>query len=197
MTTIPYTVETRPDTGVNNVKLGIWLFLASEVMLFGGLFSAYALVRTAAPAWPAGWTVLSVPLGAANTLVLIASSVTMVLAWVALQRRDLTEYWLFMSLTVLLGIVFVIVKAFEYADKFEHGLRPASSMFLAVYFTLTGVHALHVASGVLVNSYLLATGAAMWARAPDQLTNRVEAAGLFWHFVDIVWIFLFPLLYLL
>lgn len=195
--TIPYTVEARPDTGVTNVKLGIWLFLASEVMLFGGLFSAYVLLRTTATDWPQGWTVLSVPLGAANTLVLIASSVTMVLSWVALTRQDVAEYWLFMGLTVLLGLVFLAVKAFEYADKIEHGLRPASSIFLAVYFTLTGVHALHVASGVAANSYLLATGAAMWAREPERLTNRVEAAGLFWHFVDIVWIFLFPLLYLL
>jgi heme/copper-type cytochrome/quinol oxidase subunit 3 len=197
MMEIPYTVEARPETGVTNVKLGIWLFLASEVMLFGGLFSAYVLLRTGAPAWPPGWTILSVPLGAANTLVLIASSVTIVMAWLALEDRDVTEYWLFMGLTVLLGVVFLVVKAFEYADKFEHGLGPASSMFLGVYFTLTGVHALHVASGVVVNAYLLASGAALWARAPVQLTNRVEAAGLFWHFVDIVWIFLFPLLYLL
>jgi len=194
---IPYSVTPRPDTGLGNTKLGIWLFLASEVMLFGGLFSAYVLLRMGAPGWPHGWAILNIPLGALNTGVLITSSVTMVLSWVALKEKDLSRFWLWMGFTVLLAVMFLGIKLFEYADKFEHGLFPSSSTFMALYFTLTGLHALHVVGGLIANTYLLASGFTMWEREPLRLTNRVEAAGLYWHFVDIVWIFLFPVLYLL
>ncbi len=194
---IPYSTTARPDTGVTNSKLGIWLFLASEVMLFGSLFSAYVLLRVGAPSWPHGWAIMNVPLGALNTAVLITSSVTMVLAWVALKERDLSRYWLWMGFTVLLGVMFLSIKAFEYADKFQQGLYPSTNTFMGLYFTLTGLHALHVAAGVVVNTWLLGAGFTMWERDPDRLTHRVEAAGLYWHFVDIVWIVLFPLLYLL
>src|SRR4029078_189879 len=97
---IPYTTYVRPDTGLTNPKLGIWLFLASEVMLFGSLFSSYALLRSGAPSWPKQWEVLNVPLAALNTVVLIASSVTMVLAWAALKNKNVQRYRLFMGLTL-------------------------------------------------------------------------------------------------
>src|SRR3954469_2430275 len=103
---IPYTVRPRPDTGLTNPKLGIWLFLASEVMLFGSLFSAYALLRSGAPTWPRQSDVLSVPLAALNTVVLIASSVTMVLAWVSLKNKSLERYRRFMGLTIAGGAIF-------------------------------------------------------------------------------------------
>lgn len=196
-TLIPYTVEARPDTGLNNVKIGIWLFLASEVMLFGGLFAAYILLRNGAAQWPLGASILSVPMAAANTLVLISSSVTMVMSWASLVRRDFGKFRLFMGLTVLLGLVFMGIKSTEYATKFHHELFPRTSTFLAIYFTLTGLHALHVLSGMVVNAYLWGPGSAMWKSEPLRFINRVEAAGLFWHFVDLVWIFLFPVLYLL
>lgn len=194
---IPYTVEARPDTGLNNVKIGIWLFLASEVMLFGALFASYILLRVGAESWPEGMEVLNVPLATLNTIVLIGSSVTMVMAWASLMRRDFGKYRLYMGSTVLLGFVFLVVKAFEYGSKFEHHLYPSTSTFLAIYFTLTGLHALHVMGGMAVNAYFWGPGAKMWKTAPEQFTNRVETAGLFWHFVDLVWIFLFPVLYLL
>lgn len=194
---IPYTVEARPDTGLNNVKIGIWLFLASEVMLFGALFASYILLRVGAESWPEGMDVLNVPLATLNTIVLIGSSVTMVMAWASLMRRDFGKYRLYMGSTVLLGFVFLVVKAFEYGSKFEHHLYPSTSTFLAIYFTLTGLHALHVMGGMAVNAYFWGPGAKMWKTAPEQFTNRVETAGLFWHFVDLVWIFLFPVLYLL
>jgi len=196
-TLIPYTVEARPDTGLNNVKIGIWLFLASEVMLFGGLFAAYILLRGGSANWPMGSSILSVPLAATNTLVLISSSVTMVMSWASLMRRDFGKFRLFMGLTVLLGLVFMGIKSTEYMTKFHHGLFPRTSTFLAIYFTLTGLHALHVLGGMIVNAYLWGPGSAMWKSEPRRFTNRVEAAGLFWHFVDLVWIFLFPVLYLL
>lgn len=197
MMEIPYTVEPRPDTGVNNVKLGIWLFLASEVMLFGALFASYILLRTGATEWPHGADFLSIPMATFNTFVLIASSVTMVMAWASLMRRDLSWYRLYMGGTILLGLVFLVVKYFEYTEKFHHGLYPATNTFLAIYFTMTGLHALHVLGGTLVNAYLWGPGAKMWETRPEQFTNRVEGAGLFWHLVDLIWIFLFPILYLL
>ena len=199
-TAIPYTVEARPDTGLNNVKIGIWLFLASEVMLFGALFASYILLRVGAPpdTWPVhGAVYLNVPLATVNTAVLISSSVTMVMAWASLMRKDLGKYRLYMGGTVLLGLVFLGIKYVEYTTKFHHHLFPETNTFLAIYFTLTGLHALHVLSGMVYNAYLLGPGSKMWHTAPRQFTNRVEAAGLFWHFVDLVWIFLFPVLYLL
>ena len=194
---IPYTTEVRPDTGLTNPKLGIWLFLASEVMLFGSLFSSYALLRSGAASWPKQYEVLNVPLAALNTVVLIASSVTMVLAWVSLKQKNLARYRLFMGLTLAGGAIFLIVKAIEYSEKFSHGLYPATNNFLGLYFTLTGLHALHVIVGMIVNAYFWGPGAKLWDKNPVWFTNRVEHAGLFWHFVDLVWIFLFPTLYLL
>lgn len=194
---IPYTVEVRPDTGLNNVKIGIWLFLASEVMLFGALFASFILLRVGSLEWPLGSTILNVPLATLNTFILIASSVTMVMSWASLMRKDIGKYKLYMGLTVLCGLAFLVIKYLEYSDKLHHGLTPASSTFLAIYFTMTGLHALHVLGGTAINSYLLGPGLKLWRSNPAQFTNRVEAAGLFWHLVDLIWIFLFPSLYLL
>jgi heme/copper-type cytochrome/quinol oxidase subunit 3 len=111
--------------------------------------------------------------------------------------KKFDKYRLFMGLTILLGLIFLVVKIFEYKSKFAHDLSPSESTFLAIYFTLTGLHALHVIGGLIVNSYFWGPGSKMWLSKPDQFINRIEIAGLYWHFVDIVWIFLFPTLYLL
>lgn len=194
---LPYTTEVRPDTGLTNPKLGIWLFLASEVMLFGSLFAAYVLLRVGAAAWPDQSAVLSVPLATLNTVILIASSGTMVLAWASLKNGRWPGFRVYMGLTLLLGALFLVVKAFEYYGKLSQGMVPATSNFLGLYFTLTGLHALHVVAGLIVNAYLWLPGARLWRSHPVLYTNRVEIAGLYWHFVDLVWIFLFPVLYLL
>jgi heme/copper-type cytochrome/quinol oxidase subunit 3 len=194
---IPYVVDTRPDTGLNNGKIGIWLFLASEVMLFGALFATYILLRVGAPTWPHGSTILNVPLATFNTVVLISSSVTMVMAWASVMRRRFAAYRGYMGATVLLGGVFLVVKYFEYTAKFHHDLFPRTNTFLAIYFTLTGLHMLHVIGGMAVNAYFWGPGAKLYHRNPVWFANRVENCGLFWHFVDLVWIFLFPVLYLL
>ncbi|MDP6578294.1 MAG: cytochrome c oxidase subunit 3 [Candidatus Marinimicrobia bacterium] len=195
---IPYTVTVRPDTGLYNAKLGIWLFLASEVMLFGGLFSAYILLRSGATSWFVGSEELSVPIGTFNTFVLILSSVTVVMSWASLRMNDLKKYKMYMGLTILLGLVFLVVKVlFEYMPKIEHHHIPSSHNFFAIYFVLTGLHALHVVGGLIVNGYLWGPGSKMWDTDPEQFLNRIEVAGLYWHFVDIIWIFLFPALYLL
>jgi cytochrome c oxidase subunit 3 len=253
---IPYTVQPRPDTGVYNAKVGIWLFLASEVMLFGGLFSAYILLRVAAPpgTWPHGW--LHIALGTLNTVILALSAITTLMAWVACKMRSLEKFKLFMGFTLLLGTTFLGIKGYEYYDKLTHyeivlkngqivdghleardaatgnlvihGLTvkdhaelmggheakaeevkvekaqiasmqnyaPRHNTFLATYFTLTGLHGLHVIGGLIVFAYLWGPGGRLWHIDQPRFTNRVEVAGLFWHFVDLVWIFLFPVLYL-
>jgi cytochrome c oxidase subunit 3 len=288
---IPYTVTARPDTGLWNAKVGIWLFLASEVMLFGGLFSAYIFLRLDAQPgfWPHG--LLNVPVGTMNTAILIASSVTVVLAWAALKMRQYAKYKFYMALTILCGVIFLFVKLyFEWPQKFDHfgayikpsalekyepylgnkhllseglpprveitghlhnhealhdpkikeyevGLDPiytdptnkemdrphflyvgpteklakidkadveratmfvpSHSAFFATYFTITGLHGLHVLGGVIVFVYMFLFGGIIYRQNPEHLANRVEVAGLFWHFVDLVWIFVFPLFYLL
>ena len=195
---IPYTVEPRPDTGLNSVKIGIWLFLASEVMLFGALFAGYVILRVGSPVWPKGAEFgLSVPMAFTNTVVLITSSVTMVMAWASCMRKRFGAFRLYMGLTVLFGLVFMVIKYFEYSAKIHHGYVPSHHNFLAIYFTLTGLHGLHVLGGMIYNGFLWGPGAKMWRTNHQQFTNRVEAGGLFWHFVDLVWIFLFPVLYLL
>lgn len=194
---VPYTVEPREDTGLANGKLGIWLFLASEVMLFGALFATYLMLRIGNPDWPLGTKYLNPIWATINTAILITSSVTMVMAWVQLTKRNFQKFRLFMFLTVALGFGFMIVKGIEYSEKFHHGYLPSTDVFLAIYFTLTGLHGLHVLGGMAVNAYLAIFGKKMFEENPQWLTNRVENSGLFWHFVDLVWIFLFPILYLL
>jgi heme/copper-type cytochrome/quinol oxidase subunit 3 len=197
---VPYTVEERPETGLNNSKLGIWVFLASEVMLFGGLFSAYVFLRMAAPVGEfAYWgSKLSVPMATVNTLVLISSSVTVIMSWASLKMKDFEKYKMYMGLTLLCALIFLVIKYFEYTGKFHHEIYPSSSTFMAIYFTLTGLHGLHIIGGMIVMGYFwLPAGNKMWHSEPDHFTNRIEVAGLYWHFVDLVWIFLFPVLYLL
>mgnify|MGYP001376615040 FL=1 len=197
---VPYIVNEREDTGLINSKLGIWIFLASEVMLFGGLFSAYIFLRLAAPPGDfAHWaSELSVPLATVNTLVLISSSVTMIMAWASLKLKDFSKYKMYMGITLLCSLIFLVIKYFEYTGKFHHGIYPSSSTFMAIYFTLTGLHGLHIIGGMIVMIYFwLPVGYKMWEKQPEHFANRVEVLGLYWHFVDLVWIFLFPVLYLL
>jgi cytochrome c oxidase subunit III len=140
---------------------------------------------------------LSVVLGTINTIILIGSSVTMVMAWASLKMNNWGRHRLFLGLTFLLALVFLINKYFEYAEHLDKGEGPWHSTFFAIYFTLTGLHGLHIVGGMIVMGYFLGPGAKMWKREPDRFANRIEYTGLYWHFVDLVWIFLFPVLYLL
>ena len=291
---IPYTVTARPDTGLYNGKLGIWLFLASEVMLFGALFTAYLFMRLGADdgTWPQH--VQNVPLGLTNTCLLIISSITMVYAWVALKERKSRQVPRLPRRHHLCGFAFLasratstttstmhwgfMIKA-EAIDKYRpeldrrwtpsstgpdprastaptrsaatctrrttpralytfvpdknfHPIRsaashagaaeqragdeeetitistrptssaragnllPAYGTYYAMYFTVTGLHALHIIGGVMVMLYFLGPGSRMYRRNPEQLSNRIEVTGIFWHFVDLVWITVFPIIYL-
>ncbi len=198
---IPYDNENHPVTGVYNAKLGIWLFLASEVLFFGAFFSTYILLRIGAGgvagAWPLGAELLNVPLATINTVILITSSLTMVMAWASLKLGKVSKFQIYFAATILLALVFLVIKGFEYGEEFSHDRYPSTSTFLAIYFTLTGVHGLHILLGVVVNVYHLFSAKALYQENPEKMVNRIEVAGLYWHFVDLVWIFLFPVLYLL
>jgi cytochrome c oxidase subunit 3 len=186
--------------------LGMWVFLVTEVMFFGGMFMAYIVYRNMYPlAWVEGSHELNVTLGATNTVVLICSSLTMVLAVRAAQVGSRAGQIVNLILTILLGSTFLVIKYFEYAAKFEHHLVPGphfrtdlpfgSQLFFSLYFCLTGVHALHMVIGIGLMLVMLVM--AWRGKFTPSYYSPVEISGLYWHFVDIVWIFLFPLLYLL
>jgi heme/copper-type cytochrome/quinol oxidase subunit 3 len=173
----------------------MWVFLASEVMFFTGLIGAYLVLRMGlGAAWPGHEGHLSVPLGTLNTLVLICSSTTIVLALAAAERGALPMARGWLLTTIGLGSLFLVIKGFEYAAKFSHHIFPKTNIFWSCYFTLTAFHALHVLGGMLFNLrvFRYALTPSMWGTR----RQRLELAGLYWHFVDIVWIFLFPMLYL-
>lgn len=301
---IPYNVTTRPDTGLYNSKLGVWLFLASEVMLFGALFSSYILLRAYAPdeSWYFG-NVQNMWLGCLNTAVLILSSFTMVMAWAEMKLRNWKMSQIYLGITIFCALFFLGVKYFEYKAKFEHfGMfikleawpkyaaevvnnegrylehptakravevtgklkketdeyvvikvekyrprpnelfeynashpvqaalpanahggsggsgkgdyvaelkvpredivrmgywTPSYNAYFAIYYTMTGLHALHIIGGIVVLGYFFLFGHLIYRHNPEHQANRLEVCGLFWHFVDLVWIFLFPILYLL
>jgi heme/copper-type cytochrome/quinol oxidase subunit 3 len=207
--------HTETVTGIPNGKLGMWVFLASEVMFFTGLIGAYLVLRMGHPAWPGSEGHLNVWIGTVNTLALICSSTTIVLALAASQRWSLAASsvgassrrqdaaaagagleavrgWLLA--TISLGSLFLLIKGFEYGEKFSHHILPSTNVFWSCYFVLTGCHALHVLGGIVFNTVVLTDTRrpATWAARG----HRLELAGLYWHFVDIVWIFLFPMLYL-
>ncbi len=182
-------------TGIPSVKLGMWVFLASEVMFFTGLIGAYIVLRAGLAHWPHPGEELSIPAAALNTFILLTSSLTMALGVGAVHRSDLKRLRLFLGLTILLGCGFLGVKAWEYSAKFAHGHFPGTALFWDCYFTLTGFHGLHVLGGVIANLWIL--GMTLDRGFLERKGHYVETSGLYWHFVDLVWIFLFPLLYLI
>lgn len=188
-------------------KQGMWIFMVTEVLMFGGLFVAYAMFRAMYPQmFHEASHHLDQRLGLTNTIVLITSSLTMVLAVIAAQRGQKGKILTYLGVTFLLSCVFLVVKYFEYSAKFHHGLlpgglftnteltQPKTSLFFSLYFVMTGIHAFHVIVGM---------GLMIWL-ALRTLKNEfspafytpVELVGFYWHFVDMVWIFLFPLMYL-
>src|ERR1700755_799536 len=146
---IPFNVHPRPDTGLYNGKLGVWLFLASEVMLFGALFSSLILIRTGYQGkWPEGWKELHVVPATINTFVLIASSVFVIMAWANLRLRKPNVARMWIAAPLLCCFAFMGIKAYEYSLSFEHHHFPKTNNFFAIYFTMTGLHGLHVLGGM-------------------------------------------------
>lgn len=182
------TVPAPGAAGLPSGRLGMWVFLASEAATFGGLVTIYLLSRLRHPEWagPASHTLL--PVGTVNTFLLLTSSLTMVLAHHGARAGDAGAARRWLRRTAGLGLLFLGLKALEYSHEIAAGNVPASGGFWTFYFCLTGLHGLHVLAGILV-LVLLAGSRSATALA------RVPPAGLYWHFVDLVWIFLFPLLY--
>jgi len=185
----------RNATGIPSGKMGMWVFLASEIMLFGAFISAYIVLRMGSPNFGVpSEEILGRPLATLNTFVLITSSVTMVLALAAIQKDNIKKFACYISATSLLGLLFLTIKGFEYHHKIHEGLTISSSLFGSFYFTMTGLHALHLIAGLIFNSYILIYG--LKGKFSGSNTQRVEYAGLYWHFVDVVWVILFPVFYL-
>jgi len=192
----------RDDLGS---RLGMWLFLVTEMVLLGGLFIGYSYMRHRYPAeFHHGGGELNATLGIINTIVLLTSSLTVVLAIVAVQRAEKKRAMAFLWTTLGLGCTFLVIKGFEWSAKFHHGLYPnaphlatlppGEQVFFGLYFTMTGLHGLHVIVGLSVLAVLL-----YWV-ATDRIRQdryiHLENGGLYWHLVDVIWIFLLPLFYL-
>jgi cytochrome c oxidase subunit III len=198
------TAEQQKDAST----LGMWIFLITEIMFFGGMFTAYVVYRSLYPdSFVAASNTLDITLGAINTTVLICSSLTMALAVHAAQMGHKKSLVWFLILTIILGSAFLGIKGIEYNDKFVHHHVPGANfhfegpnaknaeIFFSIYFGMTGLHALHMIIGIVLLG-ILAVRAQM-GRFGSNYYTPVDLTGLYWHFVDIVWIFLFPLLYLL
>ena len=182
--------------GIENRKLGMWVFLASEVMFFTGLIGAYIVLRQATPDWPIPSTVLNIPLTAFNTFILICSSATLVIGLSSAQDNHKEGMQVGLLLTVLLGALFLSIQAHEYhALIHEKHFTPSSSIFGACFFTLTGFHGAHVFIGVLCLAFVFIKSLRGEYSAAEY--RGIEVVGLYWHFVDLVWIILFTILYLI
>jgi heme/copper-type cytochrome/quinol oxidase subunit 3 len=187
----------NPDDPKYAGKAGIWFLVASELILFGALVACYLMLYNMRPDWDAGRATLSTPAGLLNTFILLTSSWSMVMAHAAMDKGDYKAASKRMIITLAFAGAFLLVKSVEYGLKFSHGHFPDSGGFFSFYFLLTGLHGLHVIGGALVLGYYLFFSKGLYRSNPEWLANRVEIGGLFWHFVDLVWIFLFPILYLM
>jgi len=181
--------------GIDTRKLGMWIFLASQIMFFSGLIGAYIVLRFAnLESWPHPSTILNIPLTGVNTFILICSSATLVLGLASIQRGYKEGLQVGLFLTVLLGSVFLGIQLHEYQELIRDGFTLSSSIFGSCFFTLTGFHGAHVLAGVIWLIVVL-TRCAKGYFTPEEYAG-VEIVGLYWHFVDLVWIILFTILYL-
>jgi len=188
-------------------KIGMWLFIFTELLLFGGLFIVYSVYRLMNPeAFHLAAHELNRFIGSLNTVLLLISSMTIATATSTLQQKKKGATLVLMAITVIIGIVFLINKYFEWGVKFEHGIWPGSEhllndfsqgeiLFFGLYFVMTGLHALHIIIGLII--ILVAANRVRMGTVNENRAALLENAGLYWHLVDIIWIFLFPLFYLI
>jgi cytochrome c oxidase subunit 3/cytochrome o ubiquinol oxidase subunit 3 len=183
------------STGISNVKLGMWLFLGSECLLFGGLISTYMLYRGRVSNGPTPEQVYDIPFTSVSSFVLLMSSLTMVLAVSAAAKKDDRGTNLWLVVTALLGATFVGGQVYEFTAFYNEGLGFTTSLFGSSFYTLTGFHGVHVTVGIIMLMALVAINKR--SRVPGSKAETVEMIGLYWHFVDIVWIIIFTLVYLI
>jgi heme/copper-type cytochrome/quinol oxidase subunit 3 len=183
------------STGLPNRKLLMWAFIGSECMLFGSLIITYLVYRGRSIVGPYPEELLNIPFITVTTFVLLMSSLTMVLALAAVQRNDMRQGKLWLLMTALLGLVFLSGQVYEFSHFVHEGLGLTTNLFGASFFLLTGTHGAHVLVGViwLLSLFVLAVG----GRLTSANAETVEITGLYWHFVDVVWIVLFTIIYLL
>ena len=182
--------NTRSATGILTAKLAVWWLLASEVVIFGGVLASYIMHRLGHPEWANYAVHTNVYAGATNTLVLLTSSLTAVLAHQAAQTGNGRKASNLLLATVGFGGMFLVIKSIEWTGEIRHGFTISANPFWSFYYTAAGIHACHVIVGMLIMIWI-----AMSARKNEEM-HRVELIGIYWHFVDLVWIFLFPLLYI-
>ena len=183
------------STGLSNNKLGMWLFLGSECLLFGGLISTYMIYRGRVGEGPRPGNVFDIPFTSVSSFVLLMSSLTMVLAVAAAQKRDDRGTTLWLTVTGLLGATFVGGQVYEFTAMYNEGLGYTTSLFGSAFYTLTGFHGVHVTVGVIMLLSLVAI--IKRSKVPGDKAEVVELVGLYWHFVDVVWIIIFTLVYLI
>ncbi len=183
------------STGLSNVKLGMWLFLGSECLLFGGLISTYMLYRGRVSDGPTPEQIYDIPFTSVSSFVLLMSSLTMVLAVSAAQKKDDRGINLWLTTTALLGATFVGGQVYEFTAFYNEGLGFSTSLFGSSFYTLTGFHGVHVTVGIIMLLALVAINKR--SSVPGSKSETVEMIGLYWHFVDIVWIIIFTLVYLI
>ena len=183
------------STGISNVKLGMWAFLGSECLLFGGLISTYMLYRGRVAGGPRPSQVFDIPFTSVSSFVLLMSSLTMVLAVSAAHKDDDRKTNLWLTVTALLGATFVGGQVYEFTAFYKEGLGFSTSLFGSSFYTLTGFHGVHVTVGIIMLMSLV--GILKRSSVPGKKAEVVEMIGLYWHFVDIVWIIIFTLVYLI
>lgn len=183
------------STGVSNTKLGMWAFLASECLLFGALISTYLLYRGRSTQGPFPQDVYDIPFTSVSSFVLLMSSLTMVLALAAIQRGDHPKLRVWLLATALLGMTFISGQVYEFTRFVQEGLFLSRNLFSTSFFVLTGFHGVHVSGGILM--LLTLFGMSLDGRLPTERAETVELVGLYWHFVDVVWIVIFTVVYLI
>lgn len=181
---------TRSSAGIPTARLAVWWVIASEIVIFGGLLGSYIMHRLAHGVWADYAANTDVRFGATNTFVLLTSSLLAVLAHQAAERGDGKQAAKFLYFTTIGGLFFLCIKGVEWSIEISHGMTITANTFWSFYYTAAGIHALHVIAGMIMMLFV-----AHAAKKNEEL-HRVEIVGIYWHFVDLVWIFLFPLLYI-
>ena len=180
----------RRATGVPTGRLAVWWLLASEIFIFGGLIACFILFKLNGTPGFEDASLTSVTAGAINTFVLLTSSLSVVLAHAAIEKGDQNKSFTYIWYTIGFGLVFLVIKTYEYTGKILHGHTITDNLFWSFYYTMTGLHALHVIGGMVIMALI------SFDIRKGHNFQRVELVGIYWHFVDLVWIFLFPLLYI-
>jgi cytochrome c oxidase subunit 3/cytochrome o ubiquinol oxidase subunit 3 len=183
------------QTGVSNEKLGMWVFLGSECLLFGGLISTYMLYKNTALKGPRPHDLYDIPFTSVSSFVLLMSSMTMVLALSAIQRGDHQRCRVWLVTTALLGSIFISGQVYEFTGFVKHGMGYTTNTAGSAFYTLTGFHGVHVSLGIVMLMSLVMMS--LRGRLPQERSEVVEIVGLYWHFVDVVWILIFTVVYLI